>query len=112
MEGELKLKEALIDEQREKLDTAISLAKKYRDKLIRTNQQITAQYMSKCADYKSEMMGMMDEAEKEVREQIKEMQETYEKREKELKKALLAKNGKNKRKEQINNVKEQLLKFS
>lgn len=99
MEGELKLKEALIDEQREKLEKAILLAKKYRDKLIRTNQQITAQYLSKCADYKSEMMSMMDEAEKEVQEQIKQMQETYEKREKSLTKALQAKNYKNKRKE-------------
>lgn len=86
IQGELKLKETIIDDQRKKIEKALAGAKKYRNKLIKTNREITTQYMNKCAEYKAQMQANIEESKKEAFAKIKQLEQYYEEREKELKK--------------------------
>lgn len=86
IQGELKLKETIIDDQRKKIEKAQAGAKKYRNKLIKTNREITTQYMNKCAEYKAQMQENIEESKKEAFAKIKQLEQYYEEREKELKK--------------------------
>ncbi|XP_054290681.1 myosin-16-like [Macrosteles quadrilineatus] len=87
-QGEVKLKEAIIDDQSSKIQKAKAKVQKLRNQLITTNQNIEAEYTSKCNQYKAEFIKVMEEHEKTVNEQVKQLREAYQNQVRELKKEL------------------------
>jgi phage host-nuclease inhibitor protein Gam len=93
MQGELKLKEAIIEEQRSKILKARAKVKKLHDQLVTNKQKTEAEYMSKCNEFKAEYMKLLEEQERLMNEKVKLLEEAYQNQIKEMKKEMKKKHS-------------------